>query len=59
MSHGQVLSTVNVFADKEINEIVDELADALVDEIGEIKNSRNELNQKVSEYCIRFDLFFL
>ena len=47
-----------MFADKEINEIVDDLADVLVDEIGEIK-SRNELNQKVSECRIRFDLFFL
>ena len=41
-----------MFLDKEINEIVDELADVLVDEIGEIKNPRNELNQKVSECYI-------
>ena len=48
-----------MFADKEINEIVDDFADVLVDEIDEIKGSRNELNQKVSECRIRFDLFFL
>lgn len=51
-----------MFADKEINEIVDDFADVLIDEIDEIdeiKDSRNELNQKVSECRIRFDLFFL
>ena len=41
---------VQRFADKEIKGIIEELADELVDEIDDIRNSKNELNQKVSQY---------